>query len=431
MLKLDDTTGEVLWSQHYASSEGVSEAVMAVVVDDNDDVIGAGRAAIGAAQDQVLTMKLDGASGDILWMETFGGTDNQDDLAWEMAMGADNQPVLAGQVINSGGVAEYFVRKIRTSDGSVVWDERGPEAQNNATSQGTWLELMDNGDAVLCQRVFGNNGYDVFLKRFDAATGGTVWQTTYDGPTHGGDDPRAMAQDSAGNLLVAGVQDANWNYDFMALKVNGETGETMWAANYDGPPGWYDVGTAVTESADGSVVVTGLSDGNGTAWDWATVAFDPADGSQQWVMRHDGTAGQSDEPSQILAGPTGELIVTGYGYGEGTNQDLITLCYQTNTLSAADRPPLAAALQRVWPNPFNPRVNFRFSLPAPAHARLGVFDLRGRRVATLVDRHLDAGVHDASWDGRGAHGRNAPAGVYLAIMESGDQRECRKIILAK
>ena len=424
-------TGEVLWSQHYASPEGVSEAIMAVVVDDNDDVICAGRAAIGAAQDEVMTMKLDGTDGDILWMETFGGTADQDDLAWDMVIGSDNQPILAGIVVNSDDVAEFFVQKIRPSDGSVVWEERGPEAQTNTASRGTWLELMDDGDAVICQRVFGSNGYDVFMERFDGATGNSVWATTYDGETHGGDDPRAMKCDADGNLLVAGVQDVLWNYNFMALKVDGNTGEPMWVANYDGPPGWYDVGTAVTESSEGSVVVSGFSDGSGTAWDWATVAFDPADGTQQWVMRHDGAAGQSDEPYQVLAGPAGEIIVTGYGYGEGTNQDLITLCYQTSELSAAGQTPLAAAIDRVWPNPFNPRVNFQFNLPTDAHTRLAVFDLRGRHVATLVDRNLDAGRHTASWDGRGPDGRSAAAGVYLAIMESGDQRESRKIILAK
>jgi hypothetical protein len=290
---------------------------------------------------------------------------------------------------------------------------------------------MDDGDVVLCQRVYGSNGYDVFLKRFDGATGGMVWQMTYDGETHGGDDPRAMTRDAEGNILVAGVQDVYFNFDIMALKVNGQTGEPMWVSRYDGPPGWYDVGTAVTVASDGSVVVSGFSDGSGTAWDWATVAFDPTDGTQQWVMRHDGSAGQSDEPYSLLAGPAGEIFVTGYGYGVGTNQDLITVCYRTSDLSAAGQTPLAAVIERVWPNPFNPRVNFQFSLPQAAHARLAVFDLRGRQVATLVDRHLEAGDHTASWDGRGTDGRDAPAGVYLAIMRSGDQRESRKIILAK
>lgn len=424
-------TGEVLWSQLYASAEGVSEAVLGIVVDSHDNVFCAGRAAIGSAQDQALTMKLDGSSGAILWMQTFGGSANQPDVAWDIVMGSDDLPVIGGFVVNSGEQTEYFVQKIASNDGSVVWDKRGPEAQNNFASRGTWLALMDGDDVVMCQRVFGDNGYDVFLKRFASGDGATVWETTYDGPTHGGDDPKAMVRDAAGDLLIAGVQDAFWNYDFMALKVNGMTGEPMWVANYDGPPGWYDVGTTITEGSDGDVIISGFSDGTGTAWDWATVALDPDDGSQQWVMRHDGEAGQSDQPYHVLAGAEGEIFVTGYGYGSGTNQDLITVCYLTSDLSPAGDTPVVAALHRAWPNPFNPRVNFSFSLPQEAHAHLAVYDLKGRLVTTLVDRTLDGGEHLASWDGRDRSGRSAPAGVYLAVMRSGERQDSRKIILAK
>lgn len=431
MLKLDGTTGEVLWSQHYASSEGVSEAILSVVVDANDDVFGAGRAAIGAAQDQVMTMKLNGHNGNIIWMETFGGNDNRNDVAWDIVMGNDNQPVLSGLVINAGDAAEHFVRKINNNDGSLVWDQRGPEAQNNPSSRGTWLEHMDNDDVVICQRVFGFNGYDVFLKRFSATDGSLVWETTYNGDTNGGDDPKAMTRDADGNLIVAGVQDVNWNYNFMALKVDGQTGEPVWIANYDGPPGWYDVGTAVTVANDGTVIVSGFSDGDGTGWDWATLGLDPVDGAQKWVMRHDGTASQSDEPAFVLAGAGNEIFVTGYGYGPGTNQDLITVCYVTENLSAVGDTPALATLDRAWPNPFNPRVNFSFRLEVEMPTRLAIYDMKGQRVASLIDRALGEGEHFASWDGRDAAGRGAPAGVYLAIMESGSQRVTQKIVLAK
>ncbi len=43
--------------------------------------------------------------------------------------------------------------------------------------------------------------------------------------------------------------------------------------------------------------------------------------------------------------------------------------------------------------------------------RLEVFDLRGRRVATVVDCGLGAGGHEATWDGR-----DLPCGVYFARL---------------
>jgi len=72
----------------------------------------------------------------------------------------------------------------------------------------------------------------------------------------------------------------------------------------------------------------------------------------------------------------------------------------------------------AWPNPTASRTSFAFSLPAAAKVELTVYDVRGRRVRTLVDRWLDAGEHQATWDGRDRHGRAAAAGSYLLRLRS-------------
>ncbi len=50
-----------------------------------------------------------------------------------------------------------------------------------------------------------------------------------------------------------------------------------------------------------------------------------------------------------------------------------------------------------------------------------VFDLRGRRVATLLDGvALAAGEHALAWNGRDAHGRRAAGGAYaLRVVADG------------
>jgi len=106
---------------------------------------------------------------------------------------------------------------------------------------------------------------------------------------------RSLRRVSQGNLLIAGVQDVSWNYNYMALKFDSSDGTLIWEAGYDGPPGWYDVANAIAEGPGGSVIISGLSDGTGTGWDWATVAFDGTTGQQLWVERFDGPASQSDE----------------------------------------------------------------------------------------------------------------------------------------
>jgi plastocyanin len=63
------------------------------------------------------------------------------------------------------------------------------------------------------------------------------------------------------------------------------------------------------------------------------------------------------------------------------------------------------------PNPTRAGISFRFSLRTPGPARAEVFDTRGRRIATVLDRELPAGLYAGSWDGRTRTGV-ASAGIY-------------------
>lgn len=409
----------------------MDEAALAITHDSQDNVFVTGRAMVAGQGTQIITMKLRASDGQILWTEYIGGSAGLDDVAWDLAMGPDNHPVITGYIVGEGEEAFYLTRKLANNDGSTIWERIEPGALYNVEVRSGWLTVMAGGDIVMSHRHFGTNGYDVVLQRYEADTGATVWDTVYDGPTHGGDDIRAMRQDSQGNLLVAGVQDAAWNYDYMALKFDGSDGSLLWEAGYDGPPGWYDVANCISEGPGGSVIVSGLSDGSGTGWDWATVAYDGITGAELWAQRYDGPASQSDEARDIIFTAAGDVFVTGYGYGEGTNKDLITIRYQVETASPVGETPGAAIVTSAWPNPFNPKVNISFDLPRDGFASLVIYDLRGRTVATLKEENLTAGLHTAEWSGRDSAGRFVPGGTYLAVVQSGSMRSTQKIVLAK
>ncbi|MBI5837168.1 MAG: metallophosphoesterase [Candidatus Eisenbacteria bacterium] len=94
----------------------------------------------------------------------------------------------------------------------------------------------------------------------------------------------------------------------------------------------------------------------------------------------------------------------------------------------------AVRFERPAPSPFRPaggRLSLRYSLPASAAVRLEVFDLSGRRVATLADGHQPPGEHSASWDGRDADGRVAAAGLYFAKLRAGGAERAARIVLVR
>ncbi len=83
------------------------------------------------------------------------------------------------------------------------------------------------------------------------------------------------------------------------------------------------------------------------------------------------------------------------------------------------------------PNPFNPQTTLSFSLPIDGEARLAVYDVAGRHIATLVDGPLVAGEHTASWDGRRDDGTPVASGTYVARLEAGGEERTFKVVLAK
>jgi hypothetical protein len=94
-------------------------------------------------------------------------------------------------------------------------------------------------------------------------------------------------------------------------------------------------------------------------------------------------------------------------------------------------PAAACVLFAPTPNPFNPATTIRFSLRESGPVRLEVYDLAGRRVATLVHDDLGAGPHEVVWHGTDDDGLRAASGVYVCRLHAGGLTENRRLALVK
>lgn len=93
--------------------------------------------------------------------------------------------------------------------------------------------------------------------------------------------------------------------------------------------------------------------------------------------------------------------------------------------------PRAAALEAVYPNPFNPRVTVRYALEQEGAARVAVHDLRGRLIAVLEDGVFAAGARTVTWDGVDGGGRRLPSGAYVIELVAGAARDRRVVTMVK
>lgn len=83
-------------------------------------------------------------------------------------------------------------------------------------------------------------------------------------------------------------------------------------------------------------------------------------------------------------------------------------------------------LAQNFPNPFNPETTIRYSVPTAGNVELAVYDLNGRRIATLLDGYRSAGAGEVTWDAS-AHS----AGVYVYRLTAGDMSATGKMIYMK
>lgn len=88
--------------------------------------------------------------------------------------------------------------------------------------------------------------------------------------------------------------------------------------------------------------------------------------------------------------------------------------------------PKQFALQGNYPNPFNTSTAIRYQLPRDCRVRMEIFDILGRRVATLVDEKQQAGYKLAIWNAK-----TAATGFYFYRLSAGDFSDTKKMVLLK
>jgi hypothetical protein len=87
-------------------------------------------------------------------------------------------------------------------------------------------------------------------------------------------------------------------------------------------------------------------------------------------------------------------------------------------------------LEQNRPNPFRDGTTIAFRTRSAAPVTLEVFDVRGRRLATLLDERVFdvTGRHTATWNGRTASGDRAPNGIYFYRLTADGKALTRKMV---
>jgi hypothetical protein len=121
-----------------------------------------------------------------------------------------------------------------------------------------------------------------------------------------------------------------------------------------------------------------------------------------------------------------------YGSSSNPTKGIYAQCLDFS--GVANNDPVAlptVSLSANYPNPFNPETTIEFNLAKAGKACLQVFNLKGQKVATLVNKNLTAGKHAFQWQGKNENDKPVASGVYFYKLTAGDKTLTRKMILMK
>jgi alpha-L-arabinofuranosidase len=108
---------------------------------------------------------------------------------------------------------------------------------------------------------------------------------------------------------------------------------------------------------------------------------------------------------------------------------IVAVQFSKNALSVSEHPgaPSRFVLEQNYPNPFNPSTTIGFTLGVSGFTALRIYDAIGREVSTLVNEHLEAGIHyQKTFDAA-----NLAGGIYFAELISSGKHQIRKMSLVK
>ena len=315
----------------------------------------------------------------------------------------------------------------------VHWNDNAVWGMGNEPYPGPWWEL------------FYPTGHDLNGQDIDLAFGitGEEMPLSLDfGDAPDPSYPTLLASGGARHVLVGGV--------FLGNSADSEPdGQPTPLADGDDNDGNDDEDGVIftsplipggTATVDVNASTAGILDawidfdGDGT-WSgpgehiFAGVPLAPGVNSLSYFPPANGLAGHTSF-ARFRYSLSGAATFTGIAYG-GEVEDY-EVWIDDDTTDVPDALPKRFGMRQNMPNPFNPVTTIGYDAPAGGgHATLEIFDLAGRKVATLIDGHVSEGRHQATWRATDVNGRELPSGVYFARFKAADCDVTKKMVLLR
>ena len=400
-----DSVGDTLWTRRYRE-RGDQWGYCVQQTTDGGYIL--------AGDGSDMSMIKIGINGEVEWARRHGG-------GRSILQTSDEGYIMAGTTYSAETFSDFYL--VRTdSVGDTLWTR---EYGTNANEPAYCIKQTIDGGYILAgySQPLGYSS-DFYLIKTDSM-GDTLWTNIIIGEYF--EEAYSVLQTNDGGYIASGTAYSSPGYGvaFCAAKVT-PGGELEWMRYYGGDGG--ERGYSICEAPDGNYVVAGGTNSFGAGWfDVYLVKINSA-GDTLWTCTYG--ASTYEIANCIQTTSDGGYIIASEFYDSEHNILLIKTEPDTSRLPVGFIPgyhaPSKYGLQVPYPNPFNSSTTISYEVPVMERVYIALYNLLGRRVSTLQDHTVAAGVHEVVWNAG-----DLPSGIYFVRMQAGEFVQTRKVVLLK
>jgi hypothetical protein len=334
-----------------------------------------------------------------------------------------NEVVVGGRFTEAGGVSAIRVARFNTQTNT--WSTLGTGSSNGVDGYVNALAVVGNevfvgGDFTSAGGVSANN-----VARFNTQT--NTWSSLGTGSSNGVND-YVYALAVVGNEVVVGGEFTSAG----GVSANGvarfNTQTNTWSSLGTGSSnGVSGVGVAALAVVGNEVFVGGGFTSAGGVSANNVARFNTQ--TNTWSTLGTGSSNGVSSTVRALAVVGNEVFVGGGFTLAGGIASTFIARWNSGTSRVEQLSPTAPKtflLEQNYPNPFNPSTTIRYQLPVASEVKLEVYDVLGKKIATLVNERQSAGSYQVVWNASGLS-----SGTYFYRLQAGTFVETKKMIMVK
>jgi uncharacterized delta-60 repeat protein len=318
-----DTLGVQQWLRLYNGPGTGADQAVAIVLDRHDTIYAVGKSYGGATSTDIVLLKYDPA-GNRQWVSRYTGSGPYPEEPTAMSIDGTGSPVVVGIAYHQSSSFDCLTIKFDPT-GVILWQTEydGPSHGGDYASG---VAIDPRGSIYVCGTSLGSgSGNDIVTIRY-TSDGWLDWVQRYNGVSNLDDQAVGVMTDTVGNVYVGGSSgNDSGGVNFVFMKYSSPLIES-WPVEYNGPGTSADVAIALAACPQNNVVVVGQTEGQFVNLAYATTMYDP-NGAELWRTNYNGAGSPVNIPKALVIDSSGAPIVTGLTQQGSSTFDFGTVRY--------------------------------------------------------------------------------------------------------